>query len=86
LERSLDGKTIVITGSTSGIGLALAQLAVMKGALVVGIGRSKERCIAVLSLMNDEIVLVDEEDEWQITCRSRRQYSFSIGKQCTPSK
>lgn len=47
--KTLEGKTIVITGATSGIGLALARLAVMKGAWAIGVGRSKERCDAALS-------------------------------------
>jgi len=44
MEQILSGKTIVITGATSGIGLAAAEIAARKGAAVIGIGRSPERC------------------------------------------
>lgn len=38
------GKTYVVTGATSGIGLAAAELLVQAGANVIGVGRSAERC------------------------------------------
>lgn len=41
---NLSGKTIVITGATSGIGLATAQALAARGAAVIGVGRSAERC------------------------------------------
>ncbi|HVN15651.1 MAG TPA: SDR family NAD(P)-dependent oxidoreductase [Anaerolineales bacterium] len=37
-------KTIVITGVTSGIGLAVAEGLVKEGATLIGVGRSPERC------------------------------------------
>lgn len=40
------GKTIVVTGATSGIGLATAEELVRCGADVIGIGRSAPRCRA----------------------------------------
>lgn len=44
MQKSTDFKTIVITGATSGIGLAAAKLLAGRGAYVIGTGRSRERC------------------------------------------
>jgi retinol dehydrogenase 12 len=40
----LTGKTIVVTGATSGIGLATAEELARQGANVIGVGRSAARC------------------------------------------
>jgi NAD(P)-dependent dehydrogenase (short-subunit alcohol dehydrogenase family) len=44
METNLSGKTFVVTGATSGIGLATAETLIGAGADVIGIGRSCERC------------------------------------------
>jgi NAD(P)-dependent dehydrogenase (short-subunit alcohol dehydrogenase family) len=44
MENTLSEKTYVVTGATSGIGLAAAEILVTRGASVIGIGRSPERC------------------------------------------
>jgi retinol dehydrogenase 12 len=44
METNLAGKTYVVTGATSGIGLATAERLVRAGADVIGVGRSFERC------------------------------------------
>ena len=44
MEKTLTGKTYVVTGATSGIGLATAEALVQRGAGVIGIGRCEERC------------------------------------------
>jgi retinol dehydrogenase 12 len=44
MNNSSAGKTLVITGATSGIGLAAAGLLLREGASVIGVGRSAERC------------------------------------------
>lgn len=44
INHRLTGKTFVVTGATSGIGLAAAETLAGEGAMVIGIGRSKERC------------------------------------------
>jgi NAD(P)-dependent dehydrogenase (short-subunit alcohol dehydrogenase family) len=44
MESTLSGKTYVVTGATSGIGLATAELLVRQGTALIGIGRSAERC------------------------------------------
>jgi NAD(P)-dependent dehydrogenase (short-subunit alcohol dehydrogenase family) len=49
MENSLAGKTVVVTGATSGIGLATADLLASRGADVIGVGRSAERCREVES-------------------------------------
>jgi NAD(P)-dependent dehydrogenase (short-subunit alcohol dehydrogenase family) len=43
-ETNLHGKTIVITGATSGIGRAAATALAAEGAVVIGVGRSAEKC------------------------------------------
>lgn len=42
--NAITDKIIVITGATSGIGLAAAKELAGKGAFLIGTGRSKERC------------------------------------------
>jgi len=41
---SLEGKTIVITGATAGIGHSALHALALKGARVIGVGRSARRC------------------------------------------
>ncbi len=44
MHTDLSGKTFVVTGATSGIGFAVAELLARQGAAVIGVGRSAERC------------------------------------------
>lgn len=46
MEKSgtLNGKTIVITGATAGIGRAAMRMLAERGAYVIGVGRSSARC------------------------------------------
>ncbi len=44
MDTKLNQMTIVITGATSGIGLATAIALARRGAAIVGIGRSADRC------------------------------------------
>jgi retinol dehydrogenase-12 len=46
MVSSLRGKVIVVTGATSGIGLAAAEELTRQGAEVIGVGRSVQRCQA----------------------------------------
>ncbi len=41
---ALAGKTAVVTGATSGIGLATATLLALHGARIIGVGRDEDRC------------------------------------------
>jgi NAD(P)-dependent dehydrogenase (short-subunit alcohol dehydrogenase family) len=44
MRMPLDDKTFVITGATSGIGLAVAEALVQDHAAVIGVGRTPDRC------------------------------------------
>lgn len=44
MDGSLQDKTYVITGATSGIGLAVARALARRGASVIGVGRDSDRC------------------------------------------
>ncbi len=44
MESNLSGKTYVVTGATSGIGLAAVEILMRQGASVIGAGRSPVRC------------------------------------------
>jgi NADPH:quinone reductase-like Zn-dependent oxidoreductase len=43
-EMPISGKTVLITGATSGLGLATAMLLAERGAEVVMVGRDRTRC------------------------------------------
>lgn len=49
MENDLFEKTFVVTGATSGIGLAAAELLAGRGARLIGVGRSAQRCKAAES-------------------------------------
>lgn len=51
---SLEGKTILVTGSTSGIGRATAVECSRMGAKVIVTGRNEERAIETLNLLSGE--------------------------------
>ena len=44
MEEQQNKKTYVVTGATSGIGLAVVEQLLDRGANVIGVGRSPERC------------------------------------------
>lgn len=44
MDEMLFGKTYIVTGATSGIGLAAAEALARRGAFIIGVGRSPERC------------------------------------------
>lgn len=49
---SIEGKTILVTGATSGIGRATAITCAQLGARVIAVGRNQERLEALLSELN----------------------------------
>jgi len=59
---SLRGKTVVITGASSGIGAAAALALAQAGATVVPIGRSPARTLAIAREIGVEPLLVDFAD------------------------
>jgi NAD(P)-dependent dehydrogenase (short-subunit alcohol dehydrogenase family) len=50
-DGSLKGKTIAITGSTSGIGLATALGLAGRGAHIIGVGRSEAKCSQAMDII-----------------------------------
>jgi NAD(P)-dependent dehydrogenase (short-subunit alcohol dehydrogenase family) len=59
MARELAGKTIVITGATSGIGAAAARALAAQGATVVPVGRSPERAAALSAELGVETLVAD---------------------------
>jgi NAD(P)-dependent dehydrogenase (short-subunit alcohol dehydrogenase family) len=51
MTMELKEKTFVLTGATSGIGLAAANLLAEQGAFLIGVGRSTDRCAEVVSYL-----------------------------------
>ncbi|MGB7537442.1 MAG: SDR family NAD(P)-dependent oxidoreductase [Anaerolineales bacterium] len=51
MDKPNSDKVIVITGATSGIGLAAAKQMASAGVVVIGIGRSEERCRAAEEIL-----------------------------------
>ncbi|NIB40499.1 SDR family oxidoreductase [Pseudomaricurvus alkylphenolicus] len=52
---SLEGRTALITGGTSGIGLMMARSLMLAGARVILVGRNPENCQQKISELNDTI-------------------------------
>lgn len=50
--KRLDGKTVVVTGSTGAIGSAICSLCITQGAEVVLVGRNREKLEALQSSLN----------------------------------
>src|SRR5512137_2865272 len=61
MDQDVKGKTYVITGATSGIGLATAEKLVSLGANVIGVGRSPERCRAAETRLREVNALTQVE-------------------------
>lgn len=72
----LRGKTALITGATSGIGLATAQLFVEEGARVVITGRDAERLKRVGAELGGAVTTI------QADVRSLNDYATHGSKSC----
>jgi len=48
VPRTMEGKVCLVTGATAGIGLVTARELARRGARVIGVGRSRERCEAMV--------------------------------------
>ena len=54
MYKLLEGKKIIVTGGTSGIGKAIASIFVREGAIVVILGTNKEKAIAAVKDIEGE--------------------------------
>ena len=61
-DGSLAGRTVLVTGPTSGLGRATADAVAALGARVILVGRSEER----LARVRDELVAAHDEDRFPI--------------------
>jgi NAD(P)-dependent dehydrogenase (short-subunit alcohol dehydrogenase family) len=52
--RSMVGKVCLVTGATAGIGLATALGLARQGATVMGVGRNRDKCLAVATQIRQE--------------------------------
>jgi NAD(P)-dependent dehydrogenase (short-subunit alcohol dehydrogenase family) len=73
METNLIGRTYVVTGATSGIGLATAEALVSRGASLVGVGRNSERCKKVQQMLGRlnpkarvDILLADLSEQHEV--------------------
>jgi NAD(P)-dependent dehydrogenase (short-subunit alcohol dehydrogenase family) len=58
-EKPLSGKYAIITGATSGIGLASAAILAAHGAHIIGVGRNAQRCAAAESQIRTAVPEAD---------------------------
>ncbi len=59
MDRDMSGKTVVITGASSGIGAAAARQLAQRGATVVPVGRSAEATTAVAAELGVQPLVTD---------------------------
>jgi NAD(P)-dependent dehydrogenase (short-subunit alcohol dehydrogenase family) len=59
MNQDLTGKTVVITGASSGIGTVAARRLAQRGATVVPVGRSSAATAAITAEVGTEPLTVD---------------------------
>jgi len=79
MSRKLDGKIALVTGGTSGIGLATAKLFVLEGAKVVITGRRKDILAAAVKDIGADAVGIQSDsanlsDLDRVFAEIKRQY------------
>ncbi|MEI8132628.1 MAG: SDR family NAD(P)-dependent oxidoreductase [Leptolinea sp.] len=77
-KNLLSGKTAVVTGATSGIGLAAALTLVQHGAYVIGIGRNQQRCLTAESEI--KAAFPDAKIQYMVTDLSLQAQVRLLGK------
>jgi NADPH:quinone reductase-like Zn-dependent oxidoreductase len=77
--RSLKGKHVLITGGSSGIGLAIARRAVAEGALVTLVSRR----VSKLSSAVDALLAEFKCGQDRIRFEVNRERSYSLWRKCS---
>ena len=68
MGNRLDQKVAIITGGTSGIGAATAELFAREGATVVIAGRSEAKGSALAERLGDNVHYEPRTSPWKTTC------------------
>ena len=85
---SLKNKTILITGASSGIGLAMARRFLVEGCHVIISGRTESKLLSAISYLkqkecyNVTYSLMDQlkDSDLYVTCNIRTKYAYSTVK------
>lgn len=81
----LDGRTVVITGASSGIGRIAARELHDRGADVVVVGRDPERTRGIAAELGARHVLADMDRLDEVRALGRPSWRRARGSTCSPS-